>query len=261
MGAEKGLTQPEASLELRHHLHSGPGGGAISHLPHLPRAPPPTGTFPVAPKSRGQGTGDPATPVREGAPLIAPNPAPTSRKGLGGPARQGHRPSVQPQFHSRAGPRFGAGEAPISPEDSSQHMSPGRARWPQPGIVYPHTTPKGRSYKIHILGKTAQTEGVTYPRSQGGRAAVRTPRWHGTGWSNPPTAPLGQGLLSRMSPRPQETSTSHSLLKGPGRPWMLRVGPRGQACGGWGPRKGPPGPAWLHPPPRRAAGSTLCSMS
>ena len=169
------------------------------------------------------------------------------------------RASVQSQFPSREGPRPGAGQAPVSPKDSRQHTSPGRAYWPQPGI-YPHTVPKGRSYKIHILGRTAQTEGVTGPRSHGGRAAVRTPRWHGTGWSHPPTAPPGQGLPSRLSPRTQETSISQSLLKGPGRPRMLRVGPGGQAFGGWVPQKGTPGPARLHPPHCRAAGNTLCSM-
>lgn len=187
MGAGKGLTQPLRPLELGHHLHSGPGaGGRLS--PALP---------PKGPTSHKHIFSGPQIKSRKGSRSQCPTQHPPAGRMWGG---QPGRASVQSQFRSREGPRPGAGQAPVSPKDSRQHTSPGRAYWPQPGI-YPHTAPKGRSYKIHILGKTAQTEGVTGPRSHGGRAAVRTPRWHGTGWSHPPTAPPGQGLPSRLSPR------------------------------------------------------------
>ena len=100
-------------------------------------------------------------------------------------------------------------ETRIYVHNGKRHL--GRARWPQLGITYPHTTPKGTSYKIHILGRNkARTEGVTCPRSHGGWAAVGTPRWQGSGWSHtpPPAAPLGQDLPSRLSLGPQETPTS-----------------------------------------------------
>ena len=247
-------------MELGHYLHSGPGaGGQLSPAPPLPRAPPPTSTFPVAPKSRGQGAGDPATPVREGAPLTVPNPAPTSRKDLGSLARQGHSLQSSPSSVQGQAPSLEQDRPPSGPKTrGSTHHPGGPAGLNQESST--HTPrPKAEAIKFIFLERQLRQR-VTCPRSQGGRTAVRIPRWHGTGWSHPPTAPLGQGLPSRLSPRPQETSISSHSSRGQADPRCSEWGQGARPAGGGDPGKGPPGPAWLPPPLRGAAGSTLCLM-
>lgn len=126
MGAEKGLTQPlRPAWSWDTTFTQDRGRGGSSHLPPLPRAPPPTSTFPVAPKSRGQGAGDPATPVREGAPLTVPNPAPTSRKDLGSLARQGHSLQSSPSSVQGQAPGLEQDRPPSGPKTRGSTRHPG----------------------------------------------------------------------------------------------------------------------------------------
>lgn len=118
MGAEKGLTQPEGQLGAETPSSLRAGAGAISPA-SLPRAPLPQAHFQWPPNQEGRVLVTQLPQCGKGLPLTAPNPVPTSRKGLG--VQLGRATGLQSSPSSTQGQagRFGAGEAPISPEDSS----------------------------------------------------------------------------------------------------------------------------------------------
>lgn len=70
----------------------------------------------------------------------------------------------------------------------------------------------------------------------------------------PPNCTPGARSPLKAEPKAPGDLHQQSLLKGPGRPQMFRVGPRGQACRRWGPRKGPPRPSMAAPTPPRGGG-------
>lgn len=121
-GGWKGAhTAPEASLEPGHRLHSGRGGRG-------PALTCPTSQGPHLSQAHFQW---PSSQEQEGVPLTVPNPAPTSRKGVGRPARQGFspvpvplkgRPPSAPQ--TRGSTRHLGGPAGLNQESSTHTPRP-----------------------------------------------------------------------------------------------------------------------------------------
>lgn len=129
MGAGKGLTQPlRPAWSWDTAFTQGRGQGAGSHLPRLPRAPPLTSTFSVAPKSRaGRGPADSAQPSahqQEGcgeASQAGLQSSPSSAQGHA-PGLEQDRPPSAPK--TRGSTRHLGGPAGLNQESSTHTPRP-----------------------------------------------------------------------------------------------------------------------------------------